>query len=740
MAILDGLLAPWRKPDVIPPQPQKAGFGSGVVDLTYSVPLSAVRGRTPQARALQAIDLYETNDYIREAEDAVSDRGGSVAYHLEDGQDNEIDDTSDAKYLAVRSLIETPQAALDPVDRQPGLNTRRGMWTITLRHTGLCGTAFWYLDQTEALAGTPAAILYLAPWRMFPTYNPRGLLLGWALDRPIEEGGTPLELANVLPFYLSPPDRGYFASGKIDAAWRKANLASLITTHLTQVIGSGGRLTGLISPKEGSTVTDDQWATFISNYRNITADPNAAQRLQIVKGAVDYVRTAATPDELGLDATDERTRDAILALWKVPRSQAAIEAPAGLNSGSTKGFDEAILWQGAIHPRLLSLYETIQYGLLDRYKKVGTTVELVIDEPSFDDDTPLYQRATQAASLPLTNDERREIVGFPPLEKDLAEFGPQIWLPTTLAQVAGPGFAEQQAADQAAQAQQTAEAMSRLNAPVGTPVQAKPADTTAPGEAVKAGPLGALRERTDAAIVPKIKATVLSVLSEQRAAVVRRLKNLGLEKLRNKPGDKQAFWHDGKADATLEGALTPFVEGIVTAVSRRAERTLKPAKAQTAFADRVTKRVLTKGAGRITGINQTTRDAVSQAIADALDGADTINDIIGAVEALDIFGELRAETIARTESMFAYNDAALGSYAEFGVTEVQAIDGDGDEECAARDGQTFSLEEAEGIEDHPNGTLDWVPLLPDEPVKAEPIPRRTTVQKINGRWVIEDVA
>ena len=41
------------------------------------------------------------------------------------------------------------------------------MWQTTLRHMGLCGTSFWYLDQTEALSGTPLGILsgmLLVPW------------------------------------------------------------------------------------------------------------------------------------------------------------------------------------------------------------------------------------------------------------------------------------------------------------------------------------------------------------------------------------------------------------------------------------------------------------------------------------------------------------------------------------------------------------------------------------------------
>jgi len=67
--------------------------------------------------------------------------------------------------------------------------------------------------------------------------------------------------------------------------------------------------------------------------------------------------------------------------------------------------------------------------------------------------------------------------------------------------------------------------------------------------------------------------------------------------------------------------------------------------------------------------------------------------------------------------MFAYNDAALRTYHELGADRVQAIDGDQDEECAARDGREFTVDEAYSITDHPNGTLDWIPIVP---AKAAP--------------------
>lgn len=88
-----------------------------------------------------------------------------------------------------------------------------------------------------------------------------------------------------------------------------------------------------------------------------------------------------------------------------------------------------------------------------------------------------------------------------------------------------------------------------------------------------------------------------------------------------------------------------------------------------------------------------------------------MDEAIAAVESIAAFDPYRAELISRTELMFAYNSAALGSYREAGLNMVQAIDGDDDEQCAARNGREFTIADAYGIEDHPNGTLDWVPVL-----------------------------
>ena len=72
----------------------------------------------------------------------------------------------------------------------------------------------------------------------------------------------------------------------------------------------------------------------------------------------------------------------------------------------------------------------------------------------------------------------------------------------------------------------------------------------------------------------------------------------------------------------------------------------------------------------------------------------------------------RARVIARTETHWAQNQSTIEATQASGVEYVQAVDdqiGHGDEDCAARNGQVYAIADAAGIEDHPNGTLMWVP-------------------------------
>lgn len=123
-----------------------------------------------------------------------------------------------------------------------------------------------------------------------------------------------------------------------------------------------------------------------------------------------------------------------------------------------------------------------------------------------------------------------------------------------------------------------------------------------------------------------------------------------------------------------------------------------------------------------TQINEATREALRGIIATAIAEGLSARDAAARVREWSGWDEYRAERIARTEMMNAYNSAALDTYGEYGVRQVVADDGDKDEQCAARHGNVYSVDDAHAIADHPNGTLDWLPVaegLDPQQVRSE---------------------
>ena len=235
----------------------------------------------------------------------------------------------------------------------------------------------------------------------------------------------------------------------------------------------------------------------------------------------------------------------------------------------------------------------------------------------------------------------------------------------------------------------------------------------------KASPLQTLRHRTEITWEPRIRKVVLATLKEQGRELASRIRDKHSH-LMAQPSDARVWWNTNREQKRLQDALEPLVLKMAAEVAQHAADKF-PTKAgplDASWLDRLRATIRAKIGTRIQGISQTTRDDISRLVEDGIAAGLDPTELAASIEDATAFDEARAEMISRTETMFAYNDAALSTYGELGAAEVQAIDGDGDEECAARDGQIFSIEEADGIEDHPNGTLDWIPLVPEAGVSA----------------------
>jgi hypothetical protein len=690
--------------------------------------LPTVLGQDPNQRMQRYMRMANEVDWIRAAERIIGGRISGCAWHLEDPEGERIDDEWNGSPLAVElvHILANPQADLPlvGVDGVGKRQTRRQQLILTSRHMGAAGNAAWFLDRLDG-NGCPHAILYIRPDRLTPVIREsNGVLTGWVLDKRPGFDGIPLPLEQVRIFQLQPPDVGVWGPGLIESSMAKAINNGLVDRHYTALLSAGGRISGILAPKEGAITDDNVYQQMVRDWRNVTEQPESARRLQIVRAPVDFTSTVQSVGEMQIIDLMYHNRDALLALWGVPLSMlGGSVSSGGLNSGDSRKYDEAALWQGSVDDRLTEMAEVIQ-SICDLWEPlVGFAPKFVWDKPEFDDELPNFEKLAKAAGTPLRNSERRRIIGLDPFGDPLLDNA--IWMPANVVALAmgtDPETGKIPEGDMPGE---------KKPEPVPDPMDETQdeeeqalkdlANSPQPRglRAVK-GSLSDLRKEWDSRVTPKLKSAVASYLHEQRDDIAERVRRNWDAIVRHKGTDESMWMPDPKTwDERLSGVLRPALQGMAAAVEADISASLgRAAKATTqarahALGDAdsgAVEHVLERGAGRVTNVSEWTRMNLRRLIADAVEQGLSPKEAGDVVESWSGFDEYRAERIARTEMMFAYNASSLATYSEYGVRSVEAIDGDDDEECAARNGQVYSIMEAQSIEDHPNGTLDWVPV------------------------------
>lgn len=718
---------------VFPSSSAKAGPigpGAGVLMTEYTLP--TVLGQDPNQRMQKYMRLANEVDWIRAAERIIGGRLAACDWHLEDEEGNRIDEEWDGTPLALDLLhtLENPQADL-PLKGPDGVGkrqTRRQQIVLTSRHMGAAGNAAWFLDRLDG-NGVPRAILYIRPDRLTPAINEKnGVLTGWVLDKRPGFDGIPLPLEQVRIFQLQPPDGGVWGPGLIESSMAKAINNGLVDRHYTALLSAGGRISGILAPKEGAITDDNVYQQMVRDWRNVTEQPESARRLQIVRAPVEFTSTVQSVGEMQIIDLMYHNRDALLALWGVPLSMlGGAVSSGGLNSGDSRKYDEAALWQGSVNDRLVELAEGLQ-EICDLWEPVlGFRPKFCFDPPEFDDDLPNFEKLEKAAGTPLRNKERRAIIGLDPFDDPLLDNA--IWMPVNVVAMAMGTDEETGKVPQGdmpglrqithGENNSTEFGETAVETPPAPKKEATPPASSPRLRAVK-GSLSDLRDEWNQRVTPKLKDALAAYLEEQRTGIADLVRKNWDAIVRHQGKDESMWMPDPKSwDSRLLDVLRPALQGMAAAVeadiSTRFEGGGKADTQARAYAlgdadTGAVAHVLTRGAGRVTNVTEWTRENLRRLISQAIDDGLSPREAGDVVESWTGFDEYRAERIARTEMMFAYNQSSLATYGEYGVRFVQAIDGDKDEQCAERDGKVFSILDAQGIDDHPNGTLDWLPV------------------------------
>lgn len=574
-----------------PPPAMKAGpIGPGAGPLMTEFLMTTILGNSPQARMRKAIQIGWEVDWIRAAERAIANAMTKCAWHLEDPDEETIDGeyTGQDALIAIQAfdLFTNPQGEL-PLTGPDGIGkrqSRRQQMTLTTRHLGIAGGAAWMLDSQDG-NGLPHAILYIRPDRLEPEVNDRGVLQKWRLDKKPGHPGIELDIDLVRLMQFEPPDMGVFGIGLVESSVAKGINNGLIDKHYTTMLSSGGRISGIMAPKDHPMTDDTQYNQLVNDWRNIVEQPDAARRLQIVRAPIEFTSTVQSVADMAIVDFMDKNRDAILALWGVPLTQLNGQnaGSTGLNGGDARAYDEAVLWQGAVDGRAKEIGETIQ-SILDLWEPVlGWAPCFKWDPPSFDDQSPAYDRAAKARELPLRNSERRDIVGLEPFGDPALDNA--IWMPIGISQMS-------MAPDETTGEVPSLEDVPGMEEPEPPPLLGPGPLPLAPGEQPKgvtpqalkpfaaaakartiAGPGGVrvldtgarrLRDQLDARITPKLVDAVAAALDDQGDAIAKAVEQHWDAIVQHQGKDESQWWREGQLERALKPAVGTMAEQVVS--------------------------------------------------------------------------------------------------------------------------------------------------------------------------------
>jgi phage portal protein BeeE len=331
-------------------------MGGPYLAALQSGPLLSVLGASYQEKAAAYLRAYKTSWFYK-AESRISRDFANLTWTLS-YEDSEGDNAEEI----VAPANNIPFERLDPLEQFLRLSERpnpyqtgRQLKQQSQIRLDMTGRALIYLEGGDG-GGLPTAMYGISPSRMWPSHNAKGELVGWVLDRNSPSGGTPFSADEIVAIEYAGIDDPV---GVIEAIYAQVPLTDLIARHVGDVLTTGGRLAGMISPKNRS-LDEDEYQDVLRAWRNVSSDPNAGRRLLVFPEPMDWTSGASTPTELGIPELSALTRDEILTAFPISPYMLGIPQPHGLASGEIRREERHDYWEATQHPRVEIWEDAIQ--------------------------------------------------------------------------------------------------------------------------------------------------------------------------------------------------------------------------------------------------------------------------------------------------------------------------------------------------------------------------------------------
>ena len=615
---------------------------------------------------------------------------------------------------------------LQALIRQPNpLMTEYEMVELITLHLGIAGRSHWYKQRNNL--GQVAALWPLRPDRVGPRYaaeasteiaslqhplappgSAQHVLMGWNYWPPGVGISQLLQPGDVLTFNL--PDPSGETGGMVEGLGPLQVLAREVesdneATNYSGALLKNSAVPGIILRLKQAGVDR---ATAQRVKKNFQAQFGGTKRGEpaVLDADTDFQTVGFSLKDLEFPNLREVAESRISAAFGVPAILVGLTVAVKASIRATiesqrKYFAETTLsnyWRRISDQFTNDLASEFGEGLVCRFdlrqvRALATQQKLEIE--------PIQVAFGLGA---VTIDEYRvKVLNLPPLPGGV---GDQLVIPTTSAAV--PSGADETELDQSERGEDNAFAGKRATAlPSGGRLLALPAR--------KAMPDGATTARRKAARRVKAHADA------NAGAIADYLDQLGRDvasRVRARASSKAIAFdadRDGLTDGDsqkLSGLLTALWTGALQDAANDAAD-LTGVDISFDVSNQWVTSLISDLATRVKGIDETTRDAIRQAVDEATAEGQSIGELAWNIQHSGAFSKSRATTIARTESGTAYNRGSLAAYKESGVVQkVYVMDGEDDAGCADANGSTWDLDYADDNPlEHPRCVRAFAPIV-----------------------------
>jgi len=531
-----------------------------------------------------------------------------------------------------------------------------------------------------------------------------------------------IDVRDMCHLALPNPSGDLYGLSPLNVLSRTVNLDLNMTDFAKVYFQNAGVPSGLLKVKRRLT-SQEEASTIRARWRSQFGGGGNFHRVAILDDDAEYQAMSNAPKDMALEGLHNLTESRICAVFGVP--PILVGANVGLQRSTFSNYREARL---AFHSETLEplVARILRYFNKNLFSEYGGNETLAVDWSAMravlDDAAAASARITAlfAGGL-VTLNEAREELGF----EAVADGGVRR-IPSSIFEVA-----EGQSATVAVDA-------APVEAMLSEPVAIKAPRIAPRGRMLQRRILEEREEETDA-LAQKLRPHFRGIRNRVDGILGRYMERY--------TGETKTFPFD-VADM-LPPIETGQLSNILRAAQVRASKRTFHAISDVGVAGAldwseklpVVQRILNTAPARAQMIHRTTSKAIGRGVAVALERGYSVEQLARGVPDDNFPGlrsiltetDFRARLIARTETMRTQNQTSVGYYQTQGYMYVQADDVDGDSDdtyidpgdpygrtCAERNGQIYRLEDAVNIDDHPNGTLNWMPMPrgyePEEPL------------------------